>query len=125
MVPGSLAIIARAYPRKERGRAIGIWAAASAMTTALGPIIGGLALSIGGPEMWRWIFAVNLVLGALALYLLFGKVLADISKPDTPVDLAGAALATTSLFALAWGLTASQQTEFWLTLATIVFAMFL
>ncbi|MBV1926760.1 MAG: MFS transporter [Rhodobacteraceae bacterium] len=125
MVPGSLAIIARAYPRKERGRAIGIWAAASAMTTALGPIIGGLALSIGGPEMWRWIFAVNLVLGALALYLLFGKVLADISQPDTPVDLAGAALATTSLFALAWGLTASQQTEFWLTLATIVFAMFL
>ena len=33
MVPGSLAIIAKAYPREERGRAIGIWAAASSLTT--------------------------------------------------------------------------------------------
>ncbi|WP_292643999.1 MFS transporter, partial [Mesorhizobium sp.] len=41
MVPGSLAIIAKAYPKKERGRAIGIWAAASALTTALGPVVGG------------------------------------------------------------------------------------
>ena len=66
MVPGSLALIARAYPRADRGRAIGIWAAASALTTALGPIIGGVALTFGGPEMWRWIFAINLPLGALA-----------------------------------------------------------
>ncbi|RUX44972.1 MFS transporter, partial [Mesorhizobium sp. M7A.F.Ca.US.014.04.1.1] len=40
MVPGSLAIIAKAYPKKERGRAIGIWAAASALTTALAPVFG-------------------------------------------------------------------------------------
>ena len=45
MVPGSLAIIAKAYPKEERGRAIGIWAASSALTTALGPVIGGLVLS--------------------------------------------------------------------------------
>lgn len=125
MVPGSLAIIARAYPREERGRAIGIWAAASAMTTALGPIIGGLALSIGGPDMWRWIFAVNLGLGALALYLLLGKVQADKSHPDTPIDLAGALLATASLFAFAWGLTAAQQAGMWLTTGAIGFALFL
>jgi MFS family permease len=41
MVPGSLAIIAKAYPREERGRAIGIWAAASSLTSIAGPIIGG------------------------------------------------------------------------------------
>ncbi len=125
MVPGSLAIIARAYPREERGRAIGIWAAASAMTTALGPIIGGLALSFGGSEMWRWIFAVNLGLGALALFLLLSKVKADKSQPDTPIDLAGAALATASLFALAWGLTASQQTGLWLVGGIVAFGLFL
>jgi MFS family permease len=50
MIPGSLALIARAYPRDDRGRAIGIWAAASALTTALGPILGGVALSLGGPR---------------------------------------------------------------------------
>src|SRR5690606_8826692 len=57
MVPGSLAIIAKAYPRDERGRAIGIWAASSALTTALGPVLGGLVLSAFGDAVWRVIFA--------------------------------------------------------------------
>ncbi len=109
MVPGSMAIIARAYPEEERGRAIGIWAAASALTTALGPIIGGLALSIGGPDMWRWIFAVNLPLGGLALYLLLTRVNADPAQPETPIDYAGALLIVAALLALAWGLTSLQH----------------
>lgn len=109
MVPGSLAIITRAYPRAERGRAIGIWAAASALTTALGPIIGGLALSIGGPEMWRWIFAVNLPLGGLALYLLRTRVKSDPRQSDTPIDYTGAILITAALMALAWGLTSLRH----------------
>lgn len=105
MVPGSLALIARSYPREDRGRAIGIWAAASALTTALGPIIGGLALSFGGPEMWRWIFAVNLPLGGLALWLLWTRTSRDVARADAAVDFAGAIVATLSLLALAWGLT--------------------
>lgn len=126
MVPGSLAVIARAYPREERGRAIGIWAAASAMTMALGPIIGGLTLTIWGPDMWRWIFAVNLPLGALALYLLLSKVKADRSQPDTPIDFAGALLATASLFAIAWGLTTSQQSSgIWLAAGAVGLVLFL
>ena len=109
MVPGSLALIARAYPEEDRGRAIGIWAAASALTTALGPVVGGLALSLGGPDMWRWIFAVNLPLGGLALYLLRAGVQADPARPDTPIDYAGAGLITAALMALAWGLTSLQH----------------
>ena len=105
MIPGSLAIISRAYPREERGRAIGIWAAASALTTALGPIIGGLALTYGGPEMWRWIFAVNLPFGALALWLLITHVREDFKTPGRGLDLPGAALATLGLGLLAYGLT--------------------
>jgi len=38
MVPGSMAIIGRAYPREERGKALGLWAAASIATTAAGPV---------------------------------------------------------------------------------------
>ena len=74
MVPGSLAIIAKAYPKKERGRAIGIWAASSALTTALGPVIGGLVLSAFDDSVWRLIFAINLPLGGAAIYLLLFKV---------------------------------------------------
>jgi EmrB/QacA subfamily drug resistance transporter len=105
MVPGSLAIIAKAYPKKERGRAIGIWAASSALTTALGPVIGGVLLSSFDDSVWRWIFAVNLPLGGLAIYFLAAKVPADAPGATRALDLGGAALATASLGALAYGFT--------------------
>jgi EmrB/QacA subfamily drug resistance transporter len=105
MVPGSLALIARAYPRDERGRAIGVWAAASALTTSAGPLLGGLLLSWDSPGVWRWIFAVNLPLGILALWLMRDGLRSDAGRPDHPVDLPGAALATLGLGLLAAGLT--------------------
>ncbi|MCS6760591.1 MAG: MFS transporter [Candidatus Devosia symbiotica] len=64
MMPRSLAIIAKAYPRAERGKAIGIWAAASSLTTILGPVLGGFVLIVLGDWSWRLIFAINLPLGA-------------------------------------------------------------
>lgn len=106
MVPGSLAIIAKAYPKKERGRAIGVWAAASALTTALGPVLGGFVLSVFGDGVWRAIFAVNLPLGAVAIYLLVAKVPVDAPAGPRGLDLGGAALATLAFGALAYGLTA-------------------
>lgn len=113
MVPGSLAVITRAYPRETRGAAIGTWAAASAVTTAAGPIIGGLALSIGGAEMWRWVFAVNLPFGAAALWLLWRALEEDQGRPGEPVDFAGAALATLALGCLAWALTGGEGHVLW------------
>lgn len=105
MIPGSLAMISRAYPRDQRGRAIGLWAAASAVTTAAGPIIGGIALSLGGPEMWRWIFAINLPLGILAIFLIWRGVATDARRPDKPIDVPGVFLAIVGLGAVAWTLT--------------------
>lgn len=105
MVPGSMTLIARAYPREERGAALGLWAAAATATTAFGPVLGGALLSAGGAEAWRAIFALNLPLGAAALVLLHRFTLPDPGRPGTPVDLVGAGLATLSLGALAWGLT--------------------
>ena len=112
MVPCSLAIIAKAYPKKERGRAIGIWAAASALTTALGPVLGGLMLASFDESIWRAIFAINLPLGAISIYLLLAKVPADAPAGQRALDLGGAALATLAFGALAYGLTAiSSQGE--------------
>ncbi|MER9895674.1 MFS transporter [Mesorhizobium sp. M0119] len=105
MVPGSLAIIAKAYPKKERGRAIGIWAAASALTTALGPVLGGFVLSAFGDGIWRAIFAINLPLGLISIYLLLAKVPADAPAEKRSLDLGGAALAILAFGALAYGLT--------------------
>lgn len=106
MVPCSLAIIAKAYPKAERGRAIGIWAAASALTTALGPVIGGFVLSSFDERIWRAIFAINLPLGAVAIFLLVAKVPADSPAELRALDLGGAAFATLGFGAMAYGLTA-------------------
>lgn len=104
MVPGSLALISRTYPPEDRAKAIGIWAASAAVTSALGPIIGGVALSFGGQEAWRYIFAVNLPLGTLALYFLLAKVTQDPGQPERGLDIPGALSATLGLGLFAWTL---------------------
>lgn len=108
MVPASLAIIAKAYPRNERGRAIGIWAASASLTTAFGPALGGFLLSAGDSHAWRLIFAINLPLGLGALLLLLLKVPADSAEGSRALDWPGAALATPALGLLAFGLTEAE-----------------
>ena len=59
MVPQSLAIISAAFPPEIRGRAIGTWAGAAPITTALGPAVGGFLIDSLG---WRAAFWINLPL---------------------------------------------------------------
>ena len=106
MVPGSMTLIARTYPREERGAALGLWAAASTATTAFGPVLGGLLLTLGGSDIWRAIFALNLPLGLGALWLLHRYAMPDKGRPGTAIDVIGASLATLGLGLLAWSLTA-------------------
>lgn len=105
MVPGSMAIIARAYPPDARGRALGLWAAASSASTVAGPILGGVVLLSGPDWVWRLIFAINLPVGAFVLWILRTRTRPDPGRPGTPVDLIGAGLACASLALVAWGLT--------------------
>ena len=105
MVPGSMAIVSRAYPKAERGRALGLWAAASTATTALGPVLGGMLISWGGEAGWRMIFGLNLPLGLIAVWLIRGRIAADNGQPGVRVDIAGAGLATSGLGLLAYALT--------------------
>ncbi|MEO0356969.1 MAG: MFS transporter [Pseudomonadota bacterium] len=110
MIPGSLAMLSRAYPEEDRGRAIGLWAAASAVTTASGPIVGGLLLSFGDVDVWRFIFAINLPLGIIAVWVLSRAQVTDThAAADHPLDIAGALAATVSLGAIAYGFTLLDQ----------------
>ena len=103
-VPLSLALIAKNYPGETRGRAIGIWAAASGITTAIGPVAGGWLLSVGGPESWRWIFWINPPAAAAIVFLLM-RVPADAARANERLDLTGAAIAAAALGLMAYGLT--------------------
>ena len=67
VTPASLALIGATYPKDERNGAIGIWAAASALTTAGGPVLGGWLTQEFG---WQYIFAINPPLALIAVVLL-------------------------------------------------------
>jgi EmrB/QacA subfamily drug resistance transporter len=112
MVPGSLAIIAKAYPKEERGAAIGIWAAASSLTTLLGPVLGGLVLTWLGDWSWRLIFALNLPLGGIALALLL-KTPADRPEAGRRLDIVGAAGATVALLLISLAFIDNEGGRFW------------
>lgn len=70
MIPESLALITACYGPGERGRAIGIWASASAVTMAAGPVLGGWLAQI----WWGWVFWINVPLAALVLALTYLRV---------------------------------------------------
>ena len=67
MIPGSLAMIAATVPPTRRGKAIGVWTACSVVTTALGPLLGGLFARAG---WWPGVFFINVPLAAVALAIL-------------------------------------------------------
>lgn len=103
LVPQSLAIIAAAFPRDVRGRAIGIWAGASAVTTALGPPLGGVLIDWIG---WRSVFWINLPLAAAALWLAASYVPESRDKAaDGRLDWIGGALAIVGFGGATGGLT--------------------
>jgi EmrB/QacA subfamily drug resistance transporter len=111
LMPNSLAILGGAFSGEARGRAIGTWAAAGAITGAIGPVLGGWLIDSVG---WRAIFFLNLPLaaGAIALAAVFVRDPPKADKPP-PLDLLGALLATTGLAGLTWGLTLGAGRQGW------------
>ncbi len=103
LMPNSLAILGAAFTGGERGRAIGVWAAAGAIAGALGPLLGGWLIETIG---WRAIFWMNLPLGVAALWLGWRHVAADEEeRAAAPLNWPGAVAATIALGAFTWGLT--------------------
>ena len=108
LVPASLAIIGAAFDGAARGRAIGTWAGAAAMTTALGPPLGGWLVDT---ISWRAIFYINIPIGVLAALFAL-RMPSDRQAPQrAPLDLVGAALAVASLGLLCDGLITLGRAE--------------
>ncbi|WP_083815271.1 MFS transporter [Ktedonobacter racemifer] len=102
LAPGSLAVLASAFPEPQaRARAIGIWAGISGLGLAIGPLAGGWLLAIAS---WPAIFFVNLPFGLFALILSM-LILAESRNPNArDIDLWGQVLVTGFLFCLVMAL---------------------
>ncbi len=107
LVPGSLALISATYGEDQRGRAIGTWSAFTAITMALGPVLGGWLVEHAS---WRWVFFINVPLAVVVLSILFWRV-PESRDDEAPVSLDwwGAILATVGLGTVVYGLLESAH----------------
>jgi EmrB/QacA subfamily drug resistance transporter len=79
VTPQISALIQQMFQGAERGRAFGMFGSTIGLSTAVGPVLGGLIIhAAGSQEGWRWVFYVNLPLGVICL------ILARRLLPDTP-----------------------------------------
>jgi len=106
LTPGSLALISASFEEGERGRAIGLWAGFSALTAAIGPLLGGWLIDT---LSWRWIFFMLIPLAIVVLVMTLRYVPESRDEEEKgKLDWWGALLATLGLGSLTYGLIESS-----------------
>jgi EmrB/QacA subfamily drug resistance transporter len=109
LVPGSLAIISSSFPENQRGRAIGTWSGFSAITTAIGPVMGGWLIE---HLSWRAVFFINIPIALLVVLISLWHVPESSDEESAGVDWWGAILGALGLGALVYALIESSRLGF-------------
>ncbi len=109
LVPGSLSIITATFGGPERGRAFGVWAAATSATSLLAPVLGGILVDA---VSWRAAFLINVPLIGLALYAAVRHMPESRDESATGrFDWLGAAVVGVAVGGLAFGAIRGQATQ--------------
>ncbi|WP_424185949.1 MFS transporter [Actinokineospora sp. G85] len=110
LTPQNAGLIQDMFSGGERGRAFGIFGATVGISTAVGPVLGGVILALfGEPGGWRWVFYVNLPIGAVTL-LLAARLLprrGSSGRPD--IDVVGALLLGLAVLGLLFPLVQADE----------------
>jgi len=125
LMPNSLALLGAGFDDEAKGQAIGTWAGVGALTSAIGPLVGGWLVDAVG---WRTIFLVNLPVGLAAAWLAWRFVPESRdSRAGARLDLPGALLGAVSLALCTWALTAAAKpgtdAALWIGAGVIGFAL--
>jgi DHA2 family methylenomycin A resistance protein-like MFS transporter len=110
VLPTSLSLLSQVFvDPTRRVRAVGVWAAGSAVSFATGPVLGGVLIEQAG---WRSIFVINLPLAVLAAALVISQVQGRVAdaRPAAPLNVGPQAAAVAMLLALTFGLVESGDT---------------
>ncbi|MCO4697641.1 MFS transporter [Streptomyces sp. RO-S4] len=116
LMPNTLGILRAEFPPRKFGLAVGIWGMVSAVSTSLGPIIGGLLVE---HVDWTWVFYLNAPIGIAAL--LFGAAVLRESKNadgERSFDVAGVVVLAAGLLALVFGIV-KGETWGWASAGTL------
>jgi EmrB/QacA subfamily drug resistance transporter len=106
LVPSSLAIISASFDEKSRGQAIGTWSGFTAITMALGPVLGGWLIQHAS---WHWAFFINVPIAAAVIVISLWRVPESRSSTAQHADWLGAAVATIGLGGIVFGFVESAN----------------
>ena len=106
LVPGSLAIISASFDEKTRGQAIGTWSGFTAITTAIGPLLGGWLIQHAS---WRWVFFINFPFAAEVIVISVWNIHESRSVAARRIDWVGALVGTVGLGGLVFGFVESTN----------------
>ncbi len=106
LVPGSLAIISTSFGEESRGQAIGIWSGFTAVTAALGPLLGGWLIQHAS---WRWVFFINLPLALAVIVISLAQIPESRGATRGDLDWRGALAATAGLAGIVYGFIESES----------------
>jgi EmrB/QacA subfamily drug resistance transporter len=106
LMPQTLALVTMTFPPDRRGAAFGVWGAVAGLATIAGPTLGGLLVTAFD---WRWIFFVNLPIGAAVLAVTFFIIPGFQPGRRHRFDIAGVTLASLGLLGICYGLVEGQR----------------
>ncbi|MDQ1729217.1 MAG: hypothetical protein QOD33_1342 [Pyrinomonadaceae bacterium] len=109
LVPGSLAIISASFSEEKRGQAIGTWSGFTAITAAIGPVLGGWLIE---HVSWRAVFFINAPIALIVIALVYWHVPESRDEESRELDWFGAGLATISLGTIIYGVIESSRRGF-------------
>jgi EmrB/QacA subfamily drug resistance transporter len=108
--PAISATIQHAFTGPGRSKAFGVLGAVIGVSTALGPLLGGLIIAVAGAATgWRWVFLVNLIIGAVAIPMAALRLPPAVSRTKRGFDQVGLLLFTAGLLLLLIPLVQGQQ----------------
>ena len=120
IMPATLSIITNVFPPKERGKAIGVWAAFAGVGVAIGPLTGGFLLE---HFWWGSVFMVNVPFVIIGIFANLVMVPESKHEDSTKLDIVGAVLSVIGLSSLLYAIIFGAEESFARTNVLTAFAI--